>query len=608
MDAVRSWREVFTKQLADSGFKEAEIGSIYRAEMGSRTEFDFEGLMPGCLRLQNIERYVDKVVYYWSSESRESECPHCNTMSVKPACDYYEAYIQDVPQFGKAVFHAIRLKRYICLNEKCAHKRFVERFYELSGENSAKTNRFKEYCIKRAVGSGCHRAEREIKAEGGIVSDDTINRYTVAKVAGAIADNLSQDNVRVVGIDDINGRKGDSSTGRTVFIDEETHKALLIIVGKTKEATKKVLELFPSIKHMSRDRATGYASAGEELGFIQSADRFHLFENAHKAVKDALAATLPVNLFVRDGDGWIQVSMEDGSVRKAYYTVPEEMIEPSIQLAGLTDRQAEKYRNTIKMIELSDKGLMTADIATALGIPYNDVTALRRTAAKTLADVEDKIKDRIAKCEAMENATEIPGEKGAKTVSGPRCQPAARSIVEPYRETVVDLWKAGGNSRTIYPVLQSQGYAGSKNAIYQYLLKLGKESPDEVVRAQKPKDAQQLEGFDLEQAKNRPALTLEKIPRDSVYKAVLKEAKALRKSPDVNDQSAENADTTAAPQNAAETAEGCKPPKNPRPASAKTSPLSDTILDLIFGPKEQEGHQEQETQKQGSVKKNRSLN
>jgi len=55
-----------------------------------------------------------------------------------------------------------------------------------------------------------------------------------------------------------------------------------------------------------------------------------------------------------------------------------------------------KYRDTIKMLELSDKGLKTADIARALSIRYNDVQALRRTAASTLAYVDKRISEKLA--------------------------------------------------------------------------------------------------------------------------------------------------------------------------------------------------------------------
>ena len=162
-------------------------------------------------------------------------------------------------------------------------------------------------------------------------------------------------------------------------------------------------------------------------------------------------------------------------------------------------------------------------------MPHKGVQALRRTAASTIIDIENKINQRIEKiCEYSEcdkGSRELSGLRAQKTVCGERVHPAAESIVEPYRETVVTMWKDGGNKRSIFPVLQSQGYTGSANAIYQYILKLGKEFPDEIVRVRKPSGAvQKLKGdFDVTQAKNRPQLSLENVARDCVYKAVLKE-------------------------------------------------------------------------------------
>jgi len=67
--------------------------------------------------------------------------------------------------------------------------------------------------------------------------------------------------------------------------------------------------------------------------------------------------------------------------------------------------------------------------------------------------------------------------------------------------------KSGGNHRTIYPVIQEMGYTGSRNAIYQYILKLRKEVPDQLNR---------------KLTEMPPEMTLESYPRDKIYSAILK--------------------------------------------------------------------------------------
>jgi transcriptional regulator len=75
--------------------------------------------------------------------------------------------------------------------------------------------------------------------------------------------------------------------------------------------------------------------------------------------------------------------------------VPEKNVEDRIRLAGLTPARAIKYSNTLKMLELADKGLRTADIAQEMNIAYKDVQVLRRSAASTIKFVEDKINVRL---------------------------------------------------------------------------------------------------------------------------------------------------------------------------------------------------------------------
>ena len=625
-----NWKNIFNEKLNSNGFDQEEIARIYRLEMELRKFFDFDGLIPVSLGLENIERNDKEIVYYWRSTSTEAKCPHCETESNRYIVgDYYEKRIQDIPQSEKAVFHSVRAKLFYCGNEKCETGKFVERHYEFVDEHARKTQRFKKYCVERSLGCGCSEAEREIRAEGGIVSNDTIGRYTKEKSAEIIESHLTEHNIKVLAIDDINLRKGDKTSACTVFIDQETHKILIIIRGTTKEAVKKVMELFPESEILSRDRATSYASAGLELGKLQVADRFHVITNAQTAVKDALMAKIPASIFIREGDGWISVNkepMDNGTKDKepggtdlgaSFYHVPDEIIKERAKLAGLTPKKAQKYRDTMKLIELADKGLRTADIAKELCIPYKSVQALRRTAASTIMDVEKKIDEKIEKHsenkESEETIAQVPGERAVKTVGGGRNRNFSESIVEPYRETVTKLWQAGGNHRTIYPILQLEGYTGSKNAIYQYIIKLGKESPDEIARERK-KDAtgEDLEnGFDLSCAKNRSELSIKSVARNDIYKAILKEAsiqrekgkedllgeplhdeplrgEALSDEP-LRGEPLPDEPLRCEPLPGTEPLDSNPPEKNKkakcatRPASSKTSPLKEETLNIIYG-------------------------
>ena len=335
--------------------------------MQTRTFFDFDGIVPEFLGLQNIERDSEKIQYYWESHSNEAICPFCDTISNKECKDYFEKPLQDIPQDRLPVYHIVRSKKYICVNSDCPYTRFVERLDGFAEEKARKTIRFKKYCVERSLESGCKPAQDALRREGAVVSNDSIARYLKKESAMKIESNIKRNDVKVLSIDDINLRKGDKSSGCTVLMDEETHRVLIIIRGITKEAAKKAIEMFPDAEFFSRDRASSYSSAATECGKTQVADRFHLIDNAQDAVKEALMTSIPATIFIREGDGWVQATQcADTRSDKSYFYVPEEKVEERIQFARLTEAKAKRYRNTLKILELADKGLKSADIANTL--------------------------------------------------------------------------------------------------------------------------------------------------------------------------------------------------------------------------------------------------
>jgi len=468
MSSILDWKDVFTTALAKGGIEENMIPSIYRIEMDAKAFFEFSGIVPGSLELQNIERDENEIRYYWKSRSTKAICPMCGEESTSIAHEYYTKPIQDIPRDNLTVRHIVTFQKYNCNNSECWCKIFTERFIEFSEEGARKTVRFKKYCVERSLGCGCNPAQNELRKEGAIISNDSIARYLKVETAKKIEENITADNVKVICLDDINLRKGDKSSGCTVFLDGESHKVLIIIKGTTKEAAMRALKQFPSSEYLSRDRASAYSSAGDECGKTQVADNFHLIDNAQKAVEDAISEALPVKIYIREGDGWMSVTPDGEENKRASFYVPEHIVERRIELAELTSAKAQKYRNTIKMLELDSKGMRTASIAQEMNLSIKDVRSLRATAVNTFQKVDEK----IAAKELAKNVN------GIKTVSGSGVRPSGESIVEPFRETVIELWNSGENHRSILPILQSQGYTGSSNAIYQYIVKLRKEMPN----------------------------------------------------------------------------------------------------------------------------------
>ena len=600
-----NWSELFQGKLYDSGYSADDVYKIYYLEMEGRAFFEFGDIMPEWIQLQNIERGNKEMRFIWASRSTGATCPKCNHESTSKHGDKDFRTIQDIPRDGKSVFHNVEVNKYNCNNPNCEAKVFVEHIPTLIGDKYArKTIRFTEYCIARAAASSCNRAEGDIKREGGVVSNDSIARYLKAEASKIVKANLESDSVRalevrVLSVDDFNLRKGDKSSGCTVFVDGDTHRVLILAKGTTKEAAMKVMEKFRSVEILSRDRATSYAAAGKELGLTQVADRFHLIQNVQKAVNDALAAEFPARVFIRSGDGWISTESDtDGAAApgNARYRVAAEDVEERVRLAGLTPTKAKKYRDTLQMLELDSAGLRTAQIAESMGVSQPYVRLLRRNAVITLQEVNERIAKRAEVIKSIPAPNmEPPGKKAVKTVGGERVKPSGESIVAPYREAVITMWKAGGNHRTIHKTLVDMGFNGSMNAIYQYILKLKKESPEIMVREKPEKSPAWAGDFELDKAESLPDASLDSCTRDDVYAEILRQARETRpKNQCVDNTSSTGPETEKKPE------AGEKKQNGSRPASTKTSPLPPDILDLMYGPEDAASNNEPEPGKKNN--------
>lgn len=123
---IREWAGVFASTL-EQVFRPETVQQIYQVEMQARTFFEWEGIVPPFLVLQNIEREDHQIRYYGVSRSQTAACPFCGTLSTAARHDYFEKPLQDLPQDGRAVYHWVQRQRYVCANPACERDLFVER-------------------------------------------------------------------------------------------------------------------------------------------------------------------------------------------------------------------------------------------------------------------------------------------------------------------------------------------------------------------------------------------------------------------------------------------------------------------------------------------------
>jgi transposase len=523
--------------------------------------FFYEFCIPGTWSLLDIERKENEFVFYWISHSEEAVCSNCGTISHSRSNMYFTRPIQDLPISGMTVFHKVRGNRFFCDNTKCNVKNFYEQFTEIAEKDAMMFDRLKDFIIRVAIESSANASSVALKQIGIIAGVDTILRLIKKKGAAVVEQNLQRDDVKVLSVDDVNLRKGNSSTACSVFIDAETHRVLVIAQSATCAVAQKVIKQFPTSSILSRDRGSAYSSAGKKEGKEQVADRFHLIQNIHQTIKDILSTEMPYDIFIRSGDGWARMvnsSNEDitpettgnteeiGIVACVADTEPLVVISPANEedgdieirsrLAGLNAQQADKYKKTRTIIEMAESGLRTGEIAKKLSISNLDVISFRRDAVETINKVEDKI-DEYYKMQADKQ-----WEYHQKTIVK-NARPSSESIVAPFKEVVVDLFLKGGNHRSIHPIITEQGFSGSENAIYQFIIKYCHENNISYGPSARviPHDDRNK---DITLTPRPLKISIERMCRKTVYEYILKAASLQSKdAQDTDKEKSENIST-----------------------------------------------------------------
>jgi hypothetical protein len=532
---------LFSQRLLDFLEQYKEIDMLIKREITKGTlgifgNFIYDFSVPIAWQLNDIERIDHReLVFHWTSKTDQAVCPECKMVSLNRVKTYLTRHIQDLPLSGKTVYHALKANRFYCDNPECASTTFIEQFDEIADKDARLSQRLKDYVVSEAIESSCHGTSKALKKIGVKVSTDTINREVKKKGAIVVAQNLQRDDVNVLSVDDINLRKGNSSTACSVFIDAETHRVLVIVQGATSEIAEKVIRHYPSAVMVSRDRGTAFAAASTKSGKPQVADRFHLVQNIHQTIKDALSLEIAHDLFIREGDGWIRMvdsayekpepntseqDNDDGLVVIKPATLAAEDIERRIHLAGLKTVQANKYKKTMEILELTESGLRTPEIAKRLSLKPLDVRNYRKNAPETIKNVELKID------EYYKMKEQGLWEYHQKTIAK-NARPSSKSIVEPYKETVLRMFEDGKNHRNIYPVIVQEGFSGSVNAVYQYLIKYAHEN--DIPYGHNSRVIPTEERNDQSVESRPPRISIERASRNTIYECLLHEA-ATRKN------------------------------------------------------------------------------
>lgn len=233
----------------------------------------------------------NEINFYIKSKNRIGKCPNCG----EECCIHstYDRTLQDTPIHNKTTWLHIKAYEYKCLNKNCNITTFNEEL-EFAKKYQVMTDTLIQLilCVSIFLSNSC--ASLILSFIGVKASADTIkNIYNRIKI-------MDNPDVEEIGIDDVATRKGMKYA--TAIYDLKDHHMIALLEGRDADSIKEWLKEHPKIKKVARDRASAYASAISEIlpNCMQVADRFHLFENIIKYLKDIFYSEMPDKIFIKN--------------------------------------------------------------------------------------------------------------------------------------------------------------------------------------------------------------------------------------------------------------------------------------------------------------------
>lgn len=265
--------------------------------MSITSSLDLQSFYPDELRILDVEETKEEIIIHMHSVSTTCKCYKCGSeLSVHHGS--HHRTVQDLPILGKRVKLDCQIYDYQCSCGEKGEFAPTETFDGFLSYNSRMTDRLEDFLCTLAIETSCNASARIMKAMNVKVSRDTIIRLLIKRyseqpvpVAGS-----------VIGVDDFAFKK--RHTYGTIIVDESTHKPVAVLEGRDGTSLKEWLRQNQHVTTVTRDRASAYAKAVEEIlpGCMQVADRFHLHQNLMEAVNKILGREIPATTAISPED------------------------------------------------------------------------------------------------------------------------------------------------------------------------------------------------------------------------------------------------------------------------------------------------------------------
>jgi len=361
------------------------------------------------------------------------------------------------------------VRKFACWTATCPRKVFAERLPDLVQPWARVSNRLLEELKALGLSASAEVSERLAPRLGMQIKAPTLLRYL------RTIPSLSDEPVRVLGIDDFAIRRGDCYG--TILVNLETSKPLDLLPDRTAEAVLPWLKDHQEIEVVSRDRASAYADAVKRAlpHAIQVADRYHLVQNLREHLQRFLdrkrtclpeVEDIPLKAASTSGPdsggslndqiGAVTSNVSAGSSQAERTDQPQEQVEPElphalvgqeIELASLTYAERKqkisrdkRYARYEHMLALHRAGMSGRALARELHMS-------RRIVQRYLSS--DGFPERA------------PG-------SGRRA--FGKSKLDPSLVYLRERWNEGSHSGSrLFCEIKERGYTGSESLLRQLL-------------------------------------------------------------------------------------------------------------------------------------------
>lgn len=252
---------------------------------------------PPDLKILGVDETDNEIVIHMHSTSNECKCHRCGALMVKHHGSHHRT-VQDLPILGKRVMLDMQIFDYECDSSFCKSFAATETFDGFLSYNSRVTDRLEDFTCALALETSCEASARILKCMNVKTSGDTIIRLLIKRYQRQSAPECGS----TIGVDDFAFKK--RHTYGTIIVDEATHKPVAVLDGRDGKTLKEWLEKNKHVTTVTRDRASAYAKAIEEVlpDCMQIADRFHIHQNLMEAVNKVLNRSIPATTAISNDD------------------------------------------------------------------------------------------------------------------------------------------------------------------------------------------------------------------------------------------------------------------------------------------------------------------